>query len=129
MPQSTESLNFVPVNQRYLKVLDQFFKMVSTWTSFLIGEVTSTAKDLYYNEADCLRSSSHNFHFCPFLRIEIDSSNVKHPSKKPLASSPVLVHCDLSLSIYIQLAPNASSYGIGAVLTHVMRYSLEAPYW
>jgi len=48
-----------------------------------------------------------------------------HWSKTALASSKVLVHYDPSLPI--RLAADASAYGIGAVLSHVMQDGTEHP--
>ena len=46
-------------------------------------------------------------------------------AKRALASSPVLVHYDSKLPI--RLAADASAYGIGAVLSHVLADGTEHP--
>ena len=51
--------------------------------------------------------------------------NVFEASKKLLLTSQVLVHFDPSLEI--RLACDASDYGIGAVLSHVMADGTERP--
>lgn len=45
--------------------------------------------------------------------------------KEQLASAQVLVHCDAKLPL--KLACDASSYGLGAVLSHVMADGQERP--